>query len=109
MATLYIIYNKNVKLAYEKNKEVGLFFLFFSIRYLQGLPIWTNTQLHKCYNLKISLEKFLVYVGLEIIMFLIGYTSIHGHWQTVTFTGHKDFLWVMSQNNFHWIPSKLQF
>lgn len=100
MAGLHILQENKVINTISKNKELGLFQLFFTKQYLEVLNFWTNAEVVKCWGTKISYNKFIAYLGLEMAMSLVGYNTIPKYWQKGRLTGHDDFKKCMSRDNF---------
>ena len=75
---LLILQEGWVKAEYEKAQAVGLFHLFFTRQYFQVVTAWTNKRLKADYNMTISYEKLLAFVGLEMAMGIVLFNSIPG-------------------------------
>jgi hypothetical protein len=70
---------------------------------------WTNDELLKKGESKVSKEKFMAFVGLEIAMSLVPLNKIHQYWENKKFSGHQDFKDVMSRNDFQLIRGATKF
>jgi hypothetical protein len=91
------------------NKEKGLFHLIFSTKFFDACLKWTNDELLKKGESKVSKEKFMAFVGLEIAMSLVPLNKIHQYWENKKFSGHQDFKDVMSRNDFQLIRGATKF
>jgi hypothetical protein len=60
----------------------------------------TNDELVKKGESKVSKEKYMAYVGLEIATSLVPLNNIQQYWENKRFSGHQDFKDVMSRNDF---------
>jgi len=106
---LSLLQEKKTKNALEKGKEKGLFHLIFTTAFFDASLKWTNDELSRKGKNKVSKEKFMAYVGLEIAMSLVPLNSIKQYWETKRFSGHQDFKNVMSQNDFQQVRGATKF
>lgn len=106
---LSLLQETKTKKAFKENKEKGLFHLFLSTSMFDAILTWTNKNLSEKGKQKVSKEKFLAYVGLEIAMSLISLNQIRQYWETKMFSGHQDFKDVMSRNDFEEIRGATKF
>jgi len=97
---LSLLQEAKTKNAYKNNKEKGLFHLMFTTAFFDTCLKWMNDELLRKGKPKVSKEKFMVYVGLEIAMSLVPLNAINQYWETKKFSGHQDFKDVMSRNDF---------
>lgn len=106
---LFILQEAKVKKAYEVNKEIDLFHLYFTWQYINLLYQWTNAQLIERYNVRITDNKMLAYIGLEMGMSLIGYNNIPKYLKDNAFSGHKECSNTMSCTDFQNIHANITF
>src|SRR5688572_7172239 len=109
MSNLHIMEPKQAELAWKNLKEVGLFHLFFKEQYLQVITYWTNIQLTKETNTKISVMKMHAFFGLQLAMSVCKFCRINNYWSKQMFLGHADFKSVMSRDDFKKICAKIVF
>jgi hypothetical protein len=99
----------DARLAYEKRKESGLFFLFLNNSFFSAILTWSNKELSKKGKGSINLVMLHAYLGLEIAMSLLQMSDIYDYWSTCMFLGSIDFHHVMSRNTFTTIRANLKF
>lgn len=73
---LSLLQPTKTKKAFQNNKERGLFHLIFSSKFFEACLKWTNDELAKKGESKVSKEKFMAYVGLEMAMSLVPLNNI---------------------------------
>ena len=106
---LSLLQPTKTKKAFQNNKERGLFHLIFSSKFFEACLKWTNDELAKKGESKVSKEKFMAYVGLEMAMSLVPLNNIRQYWENKKFSGHQDFKDVMSRNDFQTIRGATKF
>jgi hypothetical protein len=73
---LSLLQPMKTKKAFQKNKERGLFHLIFSSKFFEACLKWMNDELVKKGESKVSKEKYMVHVGLEIATSLVPLNNI---------------------------------
>jgi hypothetical protein len=97
---LSLLQESKIKNAFKRDNEKGLFHLIFTQSFFDACLKWTNDELSGKGKSKVSKDKFMAYVGLEIAMSLVPLNSIAQYWESKTFSGHEDFKKTMSRNDF---------
>jgi hypothetical protein len=105
---LSILQPRRVKNAFENEHERGMFQLFLSRSLFESILMWTNIELTKKGKPKISLDKLMAYIGLELAMSLVQMGSIVHYWLQSCFEGHRDFCETMSRTDFQTIRASIQ-
>ena len=86
-----------------------MFQLFLSRSLFESILMWTNIELTKKGKPRISQDKLMAYIGLELAMSLVQMGSIAHYWSQARFEGHHDFHETMSQTDFQTIRASIQF
>lgn len=74
-AGLKLLQEACVTKAFKDGKELGLFGLFMMQQHLVLITKWTNKRLSSKSKVELNDNKFQTYLGLELAMSLVGYTS----------------------------------
>jgi hypothetical protein len=106
---LSILQPRRVKNAFENEHERGMFQLFLSRSLFESILMWTNIELTKKGKPRISQDKLMAYIGLELAMSLVQMGSIAHYWSQACFEGHHDFRETMSRTDFQTIRASIQF
>ena len=106
-SNLQVLQKKKVINAYKSDGELGLFPCFLTKSWFEAMQIWCNQKLADKGEKKVSFEKFMAYVGLEIAMSFISLNDIKEYWSSQMFLGQADFKNVMSRNEFQVIRANV--
>lgn len=107
LSGLYLLCPEIVKKAYDTNRELGLFGLFFTEEAREKYRAYANSSTNL--KRKISQKEFNTYIGLEIAMGLIKLTKIRDYWSTKPFLRQEDFRRAMPRDRFKDIRSSIRF
>ncbi len=97
---LHVLHEGNARATFKREQEVGLFHLFLTKSWFAAMTQWCNKNLALKGKKKVSVEKFMAYVGLEIAMSFVQLNAIHDYWSGKMFLQQHDFKKVMSRDDF---------
>jgi hypothetical protein len=96
---------------YETEGVLGVFHMFMHKNFLNHMRNWTRNKA-KAAGLGLRglpEELFYAYVGLDVAMSLVKFSTLSKYWSNGMFEGHPDFQKVMGRDLFVNIRSHLQF